>query len=308
MSIQSAPYSIDRIVGCLVAGAIGDAAGAGFEGEQPPFVFDLDQHWFITDDTQLTLATCSAIVADRKVRPESIAAEFARAFQSRTLVGLGASTYQALEVLAAGGHWALAGRKGDRAAGNGAAMRAAPLAFSLNLAPHRDRTLFRDLCRITHHNDEAYAGALAVAFAIQAAWRAQWNGGPGLISFVAGHLPDSNVRDRLNELQHLSSGTSLREVSARFGNSAWVVESVPLALFAAEQLGEDDLAARLQAVIEIGGDTDTIASMAMQVTGCRFGIQRIPLDLITRLPDEGSIRTAATIFGNHVLQKKLAED
>src|SRR5665213_3298616 len=101
---------------------------------QPPFTVDLTYAWSLTDDTQLTLATCEAIVAHGRVDPECIAAEFAREFRAGMLTGLGASTYQALESLAAGGHWALVGRKGDQAAGNGAAMRIAPLAFCLDLS------------------------------------------------------------------------------------------------------------------------------------------------------------------------------
>jgi ADP-ribosyl-[dinitrogen reductase] hydrolase len=115
----------------------------------------------LTDDTQLTLATCDAIVQNGDVRPERIATEFTRAFRTGTLSGLGVSTYQALQSLAAGGHWALVGRKGDQAAGGGAAMRIAPLAFCLDLKVYRERQLLRDVCRITHHNDEAYVGALA---------------------------------------------------------------------------------------------------------------------------------------------------
>lgn len=301
MTSDPAPGRVDRIVGSLLGGAVGDAAGASYEGEQPPIVVDLDGHWFITDDTQLTLATCSAIVMAGEVSAESIAGEFARAFRTRTLVGLGASTYQALESLAAGGHWALVGRKGDRAAGNGAAMRAAPLAFLLDLDPHADRTLFRDVCRITHHNDEAYSGALAVALAVQAAWREQWKGGPGLISIVASRLPDSGVRDRLRELEGLGHTGSLDDAASRFGNSAWSVESVPVALLAAERLEDDEFSHWLQAVIELGGDTDSIASMAGQIVGCRLGVQRLPGDLVGRIPDLDSIRSLAMRFANHVL-------
>src|SRR5262245_31725299 len=91
-----------RVTGCLIGGAIGDAWGSAYEGMASPVAVELDRDWFLTDDTQLTLATCDSIVAAGGVHPESIAAAMARAFRSGTLVGLGASTYQALESLAAG--------------------------------------------------------------------------------------------------------------------------------------------------------------------------------------------------------------
>src|SRR5688572_11891772 len=122
---------VDAILGCIVGGAIGDAAGASFEGSPvgcvPHLVRNLD--WRLTDDTQLTLATCEALTESGAPDPACIAASFLRWFRARRLTGLGASTLKALRDLEVGVHWALAGRKGERAAGNGAAMRIAPLAF-----------------------------------------------------------------------------------------------------------------------------------------------------------------------------------
>lgn len=103
----------DRIIGCLIGGAIGDAWGSIYEGATHPIQINDSLDWILTDDTQLTLATCKAISASRTVDPSAIAEQFAIAFRAGCLIGLGASTYEALEGLAAGGHWALVGRKGD---------------------------------------------------------------------------------------------------------------------------------------------------------------------------------------------------
>lgn len=291
---------VDRILGCLIGGAVGDAWGSRYEGTTPPFVADLTRDGILTDDTQLTLATCAAIVSEGCVSPDGIAAEMARAFRKRILTGLGASTYQALESLAAGGHWALVGRKGDQAAGNGAAMRIAPLAFCLDLREYRERQLFRDVCRITHHHDEAYVGALAIALAIQAACQQEWTGGGGLISHIARQLPDSGVRDRLFELESLDPMTALPQVAEQYGNSGYAVESVPLSLFAAQQAHGSEFSTWLRGVIELGGDTDTIASMAGQVAGCCLGIEGIPEDLIARIPGSEQVRAKIAAFATHV--------
>ena len=45
---------------------------------------------------------------------------------------------------------------------DGAAMRLAPLAFVLDSDRDDDRRTIRDVCRITHRNDEAYVGGLAI--------------------------------------------------------------------------------------------------------------------------------------------------
>lgn len=298
---------IDRISGCLIGGAIGDAWGSRYEGMRPPFVADLTLNGMLTDDTQLTLATCAAIVSEGCVSPDGIAAEMACAFKKGILTGLGASTYQALESLAAGGHWALVGRKGDQAAGNGAAMRIAPLAFCLDLREYRGRQLFRDVCRITHHHDEAYVGALAIALALQAACQEEWTGGGGLISQVARQLPDSNVRDRLFELESLDPLMPLQQLGAQYGNSGYAVESVPLSLFAAQQAHGSEFSPWLRGVIELGGDTDTIASMAGQVAGCCLGIGYIPGDFIARIPGVESVRAKIAAFAAHVAAMNQGE-
>jgi ADP-ribosyl-[dinitrogen reductase] hydrolase len=146
----------DRILGCLLGGAIGDAVGGVPERGEIS----------LSDDTQLTLATCEALQVG-EVSPEAIAAAFTRWFRAGAITGVGSSTLKALRDLAAGAHWALSGARGEMAAGNGAAMRIAPLAFLLDPSDPGQRMVLRDVCRITHHSDEAYLGALAVVAAIR---------------------------------------------------------------------------------------------------------------------------------------------
>src|SRR5207253_2531037 len=132
--------------------------------------------------------------------------------RARRVTGLGASTLKALRDLEVGAHWALAGRKGERAAGNGAAMRIAPLTFCLDPLADESRSLIRDVCRITHHSDEAYVGALAVVLAIGAA-----RAGGQPLEWIASHLPDTSVRDRLLMYAALPAEESLAEAAARYG-------------------------------------------------------------------------------------------
>ena len=289
MSIKIA----DRVIGCIVGGAIGDALGGPYEGAPPPVSVQFNSRWVTSDDTQLTLATCEGLIEAKAVSPAHIADRFTEWFRQGRISGTGSSTLKALRELSAGAHWALSGRGGEMAAGNGAAMRAAPLAFFLAIGDAANRRILRDVCRITHKNEEAYAGALAVVVAIRMVASGASDWASSLLGAIVESLPDSNVRDRLYELAWLPPNESLVDVSKRFGCSGYVVESVPFALYAVQRLATDGFVSTLEQIVSAGGDTDTNASIAGQVAGAWLGIEGIPTALIERIPESAFIQATA---------------
>ena len=176
-------------------------------------------------------------------------------------------------------------------------MRVAPLAFCLDPQAEESRRLIRDVCRITHHNDEAYAGALAVVLAVRAA-------GPGLsLDRIVRQLPDTSVRDRLMSYAALAPGVGLADAARRFGTSGYVAESVPFALFAACRVAELGFAGMLEQVIAAGGDTDTNAALAGQVAGTALGFCRLPNELLERLPQPEMVLGIAREFAEVVARR-----
>lgn len=260
--------SHDSILGCIVGGSIGDALGGlGERGRLST-----------SDDTQLTIATCEAIEKVGQVSPEAVAECFLRWFRAGAITGLGSSTLKSLRDLEAGAHWALCGAKGERAAGNGAAMRIAPLAFVLDSRDASHRVAIRDVCRITHHHDEAYLGALAVLLAIQCpVWLPPL---PPPFRFLADALPDSCVRDRLIAFSELPANEPLQSVAARFGSSGYVVETVPLAILLAARLTTETFEPALAELESLADDADTIGSIAGQIAGAHLGYSRLPQHLL----------------------------
>jgi ADP-ribosylglycohydrolase len=268
--------------------------GAPFEGQRGPVLYREPANWCISDDSQLTLATCEAIIDAGRVSPEHIADRFLQWYRARRITGVGASTLKALRDLDARQHWALAGAKGEMAAGNGAAMRIAPLAFALDPENDEDRRLIRDVCRITHHHEEAYVGALAIVTAVRLL--AFGHSSPqDLPETMLSTLPDSRVRDRITELNSLHDA-SIADVAAQFGSSGYVVESVPLSLYAARFINRYQFDEILRMIIEAGGDTDTNASMTGQIIGTWIGASLIPGRLIHSLPDANNIERIASDF------------
>ncbi len=267
----------ERLKACLTAGAIGDAIGYKYENTDNNQEVDSDFDWYISDDTQLTIATCEAIGDAVEILPEKVAERFLYWYKGGKLRGLGASTLKALRELQVGGHWALVGRSGEYAAGNGSAMRIAPLAFK----EYTTRLTIRDICTITHRNDEAYSGALAVYYAIRGSITGVWNGDNSLIDFILEKIPDTRVRDRLIELNKMNN-LSILDLGEKYKPTGYVVDSVPVAIFAAQKINESDFKTIISDLIKIGGDTDTVCSIVGQITGALKGISMIPEDLMIK--------------------------
>ncbi len=270
----------DRITGCLMGGALGDAVGSFYEGRETvdDFVIPATFHW--TDDTQLTIATCQSIIESSMISSESIANHLLRWYRERRIRGIGSSTLKALIELDAGGHWAMSGATGERAAGNGAAMRIAPLAFFLDPEKEPERRTIRDVCRITHRHEEAYVGALAILRTV----RYVTDGcrlDQGLFTRLVDTLPDSNVRDRLSIVR--DARLTLREYASRFSASGYVVDSVPIAILAA--VGATDILDTIEALLKCGGDTDTTASMFGQIFGAAYGPGAIPSEIVQQIDE-----------------------
>lgn len=288
----------DKIIGCILGGAVGDAVGLPYEGYDSTVEAVELKGQQISDDTQLTLATCEAIIEHNGiVEPSVIASRFASWHANRRVSGIGASTHKALSELVAGGHWALVGRKGEYAAGNGAAMRIAPLAFCLNPKDHDSRQMIRDVSRITHHNEEAFIGALGVTIAIRVAWAGQLD----FLPYVIESIPDSKVRDRLAAMRQLQIDAPLIDIARRFGCSGYVVESVPFALYGVQRVSLVGFENLMRELISVGGDTDTIASIAGQIAGTLIGKKELPQHLVAQLQELSFIEGVANQFAQQII-------
>lgn len=275
----------ERFEACIISGAIGDAWGSSYENEI--FIDDSEiyylgkkdikfRKWLITDDTQLTLATCE-VLSNEGFDPEKLIDKFIEYYRSKRLTGLGAATLKAIIDKEGGVHWTQAGRAGDFAAGNGTAMRIAPFAFFPNIT----RENIFDACKITHKNDEAFTGALAVYLSIKSILNFEWNGINNLFDIIIPQLPDTNVRDRLIDINKYDSTTTISEI-AKLGNNGYVVNSVPFAIFCSTKIFDLGLEKMFQEIINSGGDTDTNASIAGQISGTLIGTENIPNGLLSK--------------------------
>jgi len=293
----------DRFQGCLLGVAIGDALGRPGEGRPhsatveryggPLREFKPWRGWTsgpvgtITDDTQMTMCIAESIVATGRIDFEEMGLRFASWLSYGR--GKGRTCVEACSRLRDGIPWYEAGVK---SAGNGAAMRTAPL----GLLRYRDlRSLRVDsaiVAMITHADPTAIASAIAqsscIAFCLtQTADSVDVR---GLIDFVVEMIDGIEPHDieerrpgggqttlakRLSELPDLLRNPDSREVYNYLYNGAFVLESLPTAFYAFLQ-NHESFDEAMFAAVDAGYDCDTSGSLAAALAGALHGRSGIP--------------------------------
>jgi ADP-ribosyl-[dinitrogen reductase] hydrolase len=287
--MPTSPSIEDRFQGCLVGLAVGDALGMPFEGHAAwvvaPF---LDQmrgfhestnrelragQW--TDDTQMSLCLARSLVRRGDADPEDIARAYLDWFVAGDVRGIGAATWGALNRLEAGVGCRESGTEGEQAAGNGTAMRAAPLGLFYYNDPDRLREACALDAEITHRNAEAVAGSRAVAFLTA---RLVGGASPGkeLLDEMIHCVDGSRVAENLRRIPALlERKTDPLEASRVLGVGGYVVETVARSAYCM-WYAPDDFATAVIAAVRAGGDTDTAGAITGAWSGARVGLHGIP--------------------------------
>jgi poly(ADP-ribose) glycohydrolase ARH3 len=272
--------------GALVGAAVGDALGAPFEGMAtvPPATLSALGHargpLRFTDDTHMTLGLAQSLVERRGFDGAHMAAAFARNFAAEPWRGYGAGPPEVFRRLEAGVPWDQAARTlfgGDGSFGNGAAMRVAPVA--LLTCPRLPETawLARQTARITHAHPLGIEGAVLQACAITLLLQHSPAAPLDVARFlrmVQEPLEGPSYPEALDLIgRRLAAGD--RNAGPEFGHGVAATEAVPAALYAFLRT-PDSFAEVIRYAIGLGGDTDTIASMAGALAGAYLGEEAIP--------------------------------
>jgi ADP-ribosylglycohydrolase len=262
----------------------------------------------VTDDTQLTMCVGESLCALGRLEPEDLARRFVR--WGPDARGPGATTLQAVRALAGGEPW---DRAGVDSAGNGAAMRVAPIALFHPVALERLRYDAAVSAVITHANQMAVASAIAQAFMV--AWCVHRRPGEltgdslrsellaGLMVALEGvgesevrerredHPTTTRLRDRLVEAFEMRF-SSPADAFDHFHNGAFVLETLPAALWCFLRFWDDPRQAILTAV-QGGYDADTVASLAGTLIGALHGDGALPAPWIEELEYADELRGLA---------------
>lgn len=244
-----------------------------------------------TDDTAMTIGLARSLLASRRrVEPQHLGDTFAAAWRAEPWRGYGAGPPQIFAAAAGGTSYreaAAAMFDGTGSFGNGAAMRAAPVAVAgaPNLATVAE--LAREQALVTHAHPLGQDGAvlLAVAVAITAASAdGPADGLRPALSAARDHLETAAMGEAFEVALDVAREPAVEDVARAVGNGIAAVEAVPAAI-AAFLWDPDDPVAVLVRAVTLGGDTDTIAAMATAIAGSRTGAAALPALLLARLED-----------------------
>lgn len=293
-----------RATGAILGAAIGDALGAPFEFEAgglysshfpAPVVSGTGEMiggggfgWApgeFTDDTQMAMALAESLIAHGGLDLDDLWQRF-RAWR-QSAVDVGIVTRIVLDQperhgAAEHGHHAT----GGRSASNGCVMRIAPVGVAgVRIGRDATVTLAAGQARLTHHDPAAAVGAALVAEVIRRTIvTGEFHGVAQSVldDFASTGTFDPAVVDGYRGFV----ADTFDPLSPSIPGNGSVWTTVGQALWAVRSTGSFEDAMR--AVIDLGGDTDTVAAVAGAVAGALYGAQRIPIRWTTYV--HGSLR------------------
>lgn len=281
---------LDRAVGVLLASAAGDALGAGYEfttGDPnlEPLMLrgignDAPGGW--TDDTAQALAIANVAADGCNLRTSEALDRVAQGFADWFADGppdVGVQTAQVLRLAGrqpTGSQMTTAAadvhQRTGRSAGNGSLMRTGPVALANLHDPKALVEAAQAVSALTHHDPLAGEGCAVWSLAIR---HAVLTGELPTFDDIAEHVPNVDYwRDVFDEAERSHPST--------FTANGWVVGALQAAWSAINWqpitgpgVNTRPLERGLVQAVRIGHDTDTVAAIAGQLLGARWGASAV---------------------------------
>ena len=264
-----------------------------------------------SDDTMLTLALARSIAKHKGVAGGHVIAEFAELWRTGTIVGAGQATSDAVaRYLYQHTPWDQCGAPLGNA-GNGAAMRAAPIGLWYYDDLEAITPVAVEAGEVTHHDPRAIAAAIAVALLIAHILRSKGLDAGSTLSDIAERVEkiDTGFCDhllRLTDWMDEPEEEAVKRIigTGQFGpwKGSWegkiTAYSVPTVLISFYSFFkyQDDFGGAVSRAILTGGDVDTTGAITGALSGALLGFEKIPRHLREGLLDAGKIDEAAVSF------------
>ncbi|MCP4899486.1 MAG: hypothetical protein GY906_21175 [bacterium] len=300
--MNATPELIDRFQGMLIGTAVGDALGLPMEGLsarrtarvfRPPL-----QHRFIlgrgmiSDDTEHTIFVTQSLLRFPDA-PDAFARRLAwylRWWLAALPAGVGLATLRSILKLWVGFS---PNRSGVYSAGNGPAMRAAPIGARFWRQPDKITPFISASSRLTHTDDRAEIGARAVAQLAALGIGLRLTDRPSVPDFIAvlhSVAPEHQEwLDLVTSIErglatHLSVKQYAHEIGATKGVSGYVFQTVPVVVYSWYR-NFGSFRDSIEDVIACGGDSDSTGAIIGAIAGATVGASAIPKEWIEGIID-----------------------
>lgn len=290
----------DRMRGCLMGLAVGDALGFGAEfmsksqvaihypdglKQYKDIVVDRWRkeehigHW--TDDTDMMLAILDSILENKELKPQSVAEHFIRWVETSpwdmgmlTSDVLNSPSYLSNPMACAKREWENSGRN---SAGNGGLMRTAITAVWKYDDWEAIKKNTVDVCRLTHYDPRCVGSCVVLCFMLYKIWRNEICTKRELLEL------SKEFDERIGKFIEFGYRDNLPMLVLDGPDKGYTLKAMATAIWAynfAENYFDG-----IQQIIMEGGDADTNCAIAGPILGAKFGYDSIPTPLIEELKE-----------------------
>ncbi|AYG95653.1 ADP-ribosyl-(dinitrogen reductase) hydrolase [Brevundimonas naejangsanensis] len=307
---------VDRVLGCLFGGAVGDGFGYAIEFDRLPAIRKrygekgltepvlTNERLVVSDDTQMTVFTASAVARVGEFEAAEAVAAIRAAYLDwyRTQTRSGPSKVDAgvlrhrelwarrapgntcISALAAGGSGEPS-RPVNDSKGCGGVMRVAPIGLRRDWTEGQVFELAARAAAITHGHPTGYLSAAAAAVMVRV--MVDGRGLREALGVVARYLAanedaQETMKAVIGVFEEPARDMLMVDVEEGRLGEGWVgEEALAIALYSVA--ASDDFRAVMRIAANHDGDSDSTASIAGQLFGARHGLSRIPWSWVSRL-------------------------
>ncbi|EDV25414.1 uncharacterized protein TRIADDRAFT_24625 [Trichoplax adhaerens] len=324
----------NKFHGCLVGAVLGDCLGAIFENDTFQSIpiekvqkftregYKKQQELFYTDDTAMARSIADSLLSKNGFHGSDMAKRFTEEYFHNPYRGYGGNVPTVFSKLRDSNYADPEGPAsqqfdGSGSYGNGSAMRVAPVAlFAYHDPVEEAQTIAAKTSRITHTHPDGVNGAIMQMLAVRESVILNVSQGLDVFAFLDKMLSqlknsDTSMENRCSSyveslvrmcrLFQESKSINSEVVYRTFGNGIAAIEAVPAALMAFLCIACEPKSSFMDVIeyaISLGGDTDTIATMAGAIAGGYYGCDSIPNGWIEKCEGTAyALQRADNLFG-----------
>ena len=287
----------------MIGAAIGDGLGAWREGRRIAEKEDIAslaervEELAYTDDTHMTIGVVESLIQSRGFDGEHMAQTFIKNYEAEPWRGYGPGPPRVFRMIKRGEPWDSAASKIYRGGsfGNGSAMRVAPIGLLYSNNPAKLREIAYKSSSITHSHELGKEGAALQAYAVALALNTPSDEEIDREAFLLklqNFAQTQLYKEKIANTKELLGEQDRARVVAVLGNGIEALNSVPTAIYCFLKQPKSYKDSVIYA-ISLGGDTDTIASMAGAILGAYLGIEAIPQEWRLKLENKAYIEDLA---------------